>query len=165
MSLDLPDGTSCFIDSTIFYYALVPTPGLSDQCSDLIGRIIAKKLDANCTVQILADVVHKVMMYEAVAKTGRHRSGIIGWLNQHPEVIDHLTDHSVAANQLNALPLILHPVDGPLLVSAAEVSSKHRLLTNDSLILAAMQRHGITHLATNDDDFDRVPGITVWKPR
>jgi len=28
-----------------------------------------------------------------------------------------------------------------------------------------MQRHGISHLATNDDDFDWVPGVTVWKPR
>lgn len=44
-------------------------------------------------------------------------------------------------------------------------SRNHGLLTNDSLIVALLQRHGITHLATNDDDFDRVPGITVWKPR
>ena len=29
MPLDIPDGTSCFIDTNIFYYALVPTAGVS----------------------------------------------------------------------------------------------------------------------------------------
>jgi predicted nucleic acid-binding protein len=50
-------------------------------------------------------------------------------------------------------------------LEAAAICQAHGLLTNDALIVAVMQRHGITHLATNDDDFDRVPGITVWKPR
>ena len=39
------------------------------------------------------------------------------------------------------------------------------LLTNDAMIVALMRRHGVTHLVTNDNDFDRVPGLTVWKPR
>ena len=28
MPLDIPDGTACFVDSNIFYYALTHTPGL-----------------------------------------------------------------------------------------------------------------------------------------
>ena len=62
MPLGVPDGTLCFIDSTIFYYSLVPTPGLSEPCSELLDRIVAKKVRACCTVPVLADVVHKVMM-------------------------------------------------------------------------------------------------------
>ena len=49
--------------------------------------------------------------------------------------------------------------------TAADISSEAGLLTNDALIVAAMRASGIRHLVTNDDDFDRVPGITVWKPR
>jgi predicted nucleic acid-binding protein len=52
-----------------------------------------------------------------------------------------------------------------LLNEAATISLQHGLLTNDAIIVASMQRHGLTNLATNDDDFDRVPGLTVWKPR
>jgi predicted nucleic acid-binding protein len=44
-------------------------------------------------------------------------------------------------------------------------SQAHRLLLGDASIVAQMQQHGIVHLATNDDDFDRVLGVTVWKPR
>ncbi len=40
-----------------------------------------------------------------------------------------------------------------------------RLLVNDSLIVAVMQRERITLLATNDTDFERVPGIDVRMPQ
>jgi predicted nucleic acid-binding protein len=56
-------------------------------------------------------------------------------------------------------------VNFDLLCSVPQLAGSHGLLTNDAIIVALMQRHGLTHLATNDNDFDRVPGITVWKPR
>jgi predicted nucleic acid-binding protein len=67
-------------------------------------------------------------------------------LKRHPETLDQLTEHRVAANRLVQVPLRMLPVDGALLSAASAISSSHRLLTND-------------------DDFDRFPGITVWKPR
>jgi predicted nucleic acid-binding protein len=38
------------------------------------------------------------------------------------------------------------------------------LLSNDALIVAVMQASGLTKLASNDADFDRVPGITRYAP-
>jgi predicted nucleic acid-binding protein len=53
----------------------------------------------------------------------------------------------------------------PDLVSAAtKLCRQYSLLTNDSLILAVMQQHQLTHLASNDTDFDRVPGVTRYAP-
>ncbi len=43
--------------------------------------------------------------------------------------------------------------------------TQHRLLTNDALTTAVMEKPAISHLATNDDNFDAVSGLTVWKPR
>jgi len=31
--------------------------------------------------------------------------------------------------------------------------------------VALMERHQLTHWVTNDDDFDHVSGLTIWKPR
>jgi predicted nucleic acid-binding protein len=45
------------------------------------------------------------------------------------------------------------------------MSAQFGLLTNDALVVALMRRHSLTNLVTNDDDFDTVPGLTVWKPR
>jgi predicted nucleic acid-binding protein len=47
---------------------------------------------------------------------------------------------------------------------AADASSQHDLLSNDALVVILMQRHGLTHLASLDADFDRVPGITRYSP-
>jgi predicted nucleic acid-binding protein len=44
------------------------------------------------------------------------------------------------------------------------MSQQHELLTGDALIVATMQQHGLTHLASADADFDRVPGITRYTP-
>jgi predicted nucleic acid-binding protein len=38
------------------------------------------------------------------------------------------------------------------------------LMTNDSIIVAVMKREKIQFLATNDADFERVPGIAVRTP-
>jgi predicted nucleic acid-binding protein len=37
-------------------------------------------------------------------------------------------------------------------------------MTNDSIIVAVMLREKIQFLATNDSDFERLPGIAVRKP-
>ena len=41
------------------------------------------------------------------------------------------------------------------------VSQQYELLMGDSLIVAVMQAHGLTNLASNDADFDRVSWLTV----
>jgi predicted nucleic acid-binding protein len=52
-----------------------------------------------------------------------------------------------------------------MLPSAVAVVESEKLLLGDANIVVQMRTNDVTHLATNDDDFDRVPGITVWKPR
>ena len=39
-----------------------------------------------------------------------------------------------------------------------------RLMSNDAMHVATMKRHGITNIATNDLDFERVEWIKIWKP-
>lgn len=57
------------------------------------------------------------------------------------------------------------PADMTIFSEAAEVSAQFHLLTNDALIVAMMRRRKLTHLVTNDDDFDDITSIQVWKPR
>jgi predicted nucleic acid-binding protein len=47
---------------------------------------------------------------------------------------------------------------------AVDLSRQFGLLTGDALIVAVMQAHGLSNLASLDTDFDRVPGITRYAP-
>jgi predicted nucleic acid-binding protein len=51
-----------------------------------------------------------------------------------------------------------------LLTTGAVVCRQVGLLTNDGLIVAVMQANGLTNLASNDTDFDRVPGLARYGP-
>ena len=51
-----------------------------------------------------------------------------------------------------------------LLVTGVALSQQLGLLTNDALIVAVMQAHGLSKIASNDTDFDRVPGLTRYAP-
>jgi predicted nucleic acid-binding protein len=60
---------------------------------------------------------------------------------------------------LTILPLTLE-----ILQASAEVRKSEGLLTNDSFVVAFMREQGLTQLATANGDFDRVAGITIYKP-
>lgn len=48
--------------------------------------------------------------------------------------------------------------------TAAGISQQMGLLSNDALIVAIMQANGLTNLAGNDADFDRIPGLIRYAP-
>lgn len=165
MPLDIPDGTRCFVDANIFHYALVPTFDTSPACLSLIDRTIGGLITASASLQVLSDAIHKAMTSEAARRVGRDRAGIVGYLKRHPELITQLVEWPQAIERLSTVPIEVLPADTGLLREATKVAHTFGLLTTDATIVALMKRHGITDLASNDDDFDRVPGITVWKPR
>lgn len=165
MALDLPDGSACFVDSNILYYALVPTGDLTARCISFLNRALAAQISLAASVSVLSDVLHKVMITEVAQVTKRDRAGMIGYLNKHPDAITSLTQYPKVMERLSVIPMTLLPVDPTLLESASSIAVQQGLLTSDSMIVALMRRHQLEHLVTNDDDFDRVPGLSVWKPR
>jgi len=62
------------------------------------------------------------------------------------------------------LNLLLIPVRESVLRSAQPERQAAGLLTNDSLIISCMREYGLSYLATNDSDFERVAGIILFKP-
>jgi predicted nucleic acid-binding protein len=164
MALNLPAGVTFFVDANIFVYHFVELGDLSTACRGGLAGIVDRRIDAASTATCLADAVHRVMAIEAQDRF-KLRAGATAWLQSHPDRIGELSAFREAAKQIQAIPLRLLNPDASILTEAAELSARHGLLTNDATVVALMMRHGLTNLVTNDDDFDRVPGLTVWKPR
>jgi len=49
-------------------------------------------------------------------------------------------------------------------IPAADISRQYGLLTNDAILIVLTRGHGLANLASNDADFDRVPGIKRFAP-
>ncbi len=162
---DIPDGTHCFVDANIFYYHLVNTPPLSNSCSDFLERIERHEVVGLISAVTVAEAIHKVMLAEAVARYGLNRKALAHRLQQRPELIAGLTEHKKVILLVRALHFPIEAITLDLLERVSTLSVQHLLLTNDALIVVVMEKLDITHLATNDDNFDSVAGITVWKPR
>jgi predicted nucleic acid-binding protein len=63
-----------------------------------------------------------------------------------------------------ALNLVFLPGEGKIVFGAQKVRVEAGLLTNDSVIVAAMREYGISNIATSDAMFNRVSGLTVFSP-
>jgi predicted nucleic acid-binding protein len=164
MPLDVPDGAIVFLDANILAYAAVEDPDFTSHCRELLRRIEKRVVAARIAPFAMGDALHKIMLVEARLRlpaevnVGRH-------LQKHPETVQSLALAQEAAEIFAYLPLELVSIDfGKLYRSNGDVEAAW-FADQRCLDRRADAATGITHLATNDDDFDRVPGITVWKPR
>jgi predicted nucleic acid-binding protein len=165
MPLDIPNGERLFVDSNILYYCFVDTSPHSEMCRELLSRVQTGNLIAYTNIRSLQDCIHKTMLAEVSSRSGHSRAGIIGWLKQHPETLADLPRTVEVRGRLMQLALNLISAEIADLANTIVVAQAHQLLLGDATIVVEMQKHRLVHLATNDNDFDRVPGITVWKPR
>lgn len=165
MPLSLPDGSECFVDANILVYHFTSHDSIGASCTEFVKRVAAGEIRASTTALSLADTLHKIMLAEIRARHQLDRTGLVAWVQRHRDRLSELTETLAACEQLERLPLRILPVDVSVLRQAMAVSGTFGLLTGDACAVALMQRYGISHLVSNDDDFDRVAGLTVWKPR
>jgi predicted nucleic acid-binding protein len=165
MASDLLDGDQCFLDANIFYYHFVETPAFSGACTRLLERVATGDVLGYTSTHILSEAIHKVMIAEAADRFGLNRSGLVNWLQNNPARIGELSDFQRVAHELGRMRLLLLHVDANLFGESAGLSKHLGLLTNDAMVVALMRRQGLSILATNDDDFSGIPGLTIWSPR
>jgi predicted nucleic acid-binding protein len=161
----IPANAAVFVDANILVYYFAPDPTFGPECQILMERI-AKYQDfvAYTSTHVLSELAHQLMVLEASRLFGWPLAGITRRLRQHPAEVQRLSAFRQAVDEVPRLGIEVLPVERHISPLAAALSQLHGLLTNDGYILAAMQDEGITHLASGDTDFDRVPGITRYAP-
>jgi predicted nucleic acid-binding protein len=161
----IPANASVFIDANIFIYYFTPDPVLGPECRLLMERLVKfQDFLAFTSTHILSEVAHQLMILEAAQSFGWPLAGITQRLQKHPAEIQKLTRFRQAIDEVPRLGIEVLPVERHLLPLAASLSQLHGLLTNDAITAATMQDQAITHLASHDTDFDRVPGLRRYAP-
>ena len=161
---DLVAGEAVFVDANPLTYHFQPHPVWGPPCTDLLQRIENQELAGFTSTPVLSEVSHRLMTIEASALFGWPFAGIGNRLRTHPAEVQQLTAFRQAIDRILQSNLQVLTVTPVLLATAAALSQQIGLLTNDGLIVAVMQAHGLTRIASSDTDFDRVPGLTRYAP-
>jgi predicted nucleic acid-binding protein len=161
----IPINKALFIDANIFVYYFVPDPILGPPCRQLMERITKyQEFPAYTSTHVLSELSHQLMVLEAAQLLGRAVTGMTQYLRRHPSEVQKLTRFRHAIDEVPRLGIEVLPVERHISPLSASLAQLHGLLTNDAVILANMQDEGISHIASHDTDFDRVPGITRYAP-
>jgi predicted nucleic acid-binding protein len=160
----IPINASVFVDANVLVYYFAPDPVFGPACRSLMRRIYYQEFVAFTSTHVLSEMAHRLMILEAAQVLGWPLASITRWLRQHPAEVGKLTGFRQAIDEVPRLGIEVLPLERHLPPLAAALSQLHGLLTNDALILAAMQDETITHLASHDTDFDRVPGLKRYGP-
>jgi len=113
---------------------------------------------------IIAEVLHRRMMAEALAKGVITAGQLLKKLKADPSLITGLSNYVAEVEDLLLLPFSIVEVIFADIKASHALRQMHGMFVNDSINLACATRFGITDVVTHDSDFARVAGINVWSP-
>jgi predicted nucleic acid-binding protein len=157
-------GDAIFLDANVFVYAFADEPTFGEACIELLERIELGDIQGCISSALLSDVAHRLMALEACESLGWPYAGIGQRLRNHPAEIQKLQRFRIALDEIVSIGVRVLSATGQHVLRAADLSIQHGLLSGDALVVALMAEHGLTGLASNDSDFDRVPNITRFAP-
>jgi predicted nucleic acid-binding protein len=160
----IPAGASVFLDANVFIYDFGPDPILGPPSRSLLERVERSDIKGFISAHVLNDIAHRLMTLEACQIFGWPYTGIGQKLRKHPAEIGQLTRSRQALDDIIAIGIQVLDISMPDVLSAADLSRQLGLLSGDALAIAVMRSNKITELASNDSDFDRVPGVTRYTP-
>ena len=161
---DIPLGASVFLDANTLIYHFTMDPDLGPACTELMERIDSRDIVGLTSTHVLSEIAHRMMTIEASQLFGWPFQGIAYRLRQHAAEVQRLSLFQRSVDEVLASSVQVLTISPSLISTAATVSQQTGLLSNDALIVAIMRANGLNHLASRDDDFDRVPGLTRYTP-
>jgi predicted nucleic acid-binding protein len=163
----LPTGARVFVDTIIFdlHYR-----GRSVTCTAFVNRLARGEVTAYVNMQVLSDLLHKLMLAEACAKgliTKPWASHLKSCLKANRGLAAKLTDYQVQFETTLSLGLKVLRISRRTLIETRAERLAHGLMTGDSLHLGNMNRHPVPlrDIVTYDSDFAHVPDLIMWEPR
>jgi predicted nucleic acid-binding protein len=160
----IPSGAAIFLDANTLIYHFTNDPKYGSACTQLLKRVELRDLLGFTSAHVLADVAHRLMTLEAISRKGWPPAGIAARLRKHHDEIPHLGVYRQAIARIPLLGIQVLAITQSQVEDATLLSQQHELLTGDALIVAVMHQQGLTNLASEDADFDRVPGLTRYAP-
>jgi uncharacterized protein len=157
----IPDGQRVFIDASIFIYHFT---GASPDCQNLLEDCERGRIAGFTSVAALAEVAHRLMTIEAVAKGLVSPGNVVRKLREKPEIVRELHTYQDQTERIPLMGVAVIELDLEILSFAAGIRQRHGLLVNDSILAATAISRRIAAMASADSDFERVEELQLFRP-
>ena len=161
LSALLPSDEKVFVDSNILTYHILNDPAYGKRCKEFIGRAENDDFEGFISPIIVSETLFNFIKANIVKDYGIKPKGVISFLKANPKAISKI-DIRKASDLFRIFSVL--PISESEIDECYKAIKDYALLTNDAFHVATMKQHGITNIATNDPDFERVNWIKVWKP-
>ncbi len=157
----IPKGEIVLIDANIFIYAI---RGVSKQCMKLLNRCAAGEILGVITSHLLAEVMHRLMIAEAIENEWISGSNPAKKLAEKPGRIKILYRYKQAINSILAIGVRFETLEKLDFIVGMRIQQETGLLTNDALLIAVGERLRIHTIASADNNFSKVHKINLYSP-
>lgn len=128
---EIETGSRVFVNSDIFIYHFT---GASNECSDFLERCERGKLQATTTVSVTLEVLHCLMMLEAVRKNLIKPPNVAQKLNDSPRTLKLLNEYFVNTEKIQDMGIAIMPLAFDSVINSHVVR-----LTSGSMIPSSLQ--------------------------
>jgi uncharacterized protein len=117
------------------------------------------------SVIVLNEVVHRLLIAEAVQSAHISAESAVPFLKSHPQYIqDASTVWNLIDDIRNIQNLSVYGISEKAFTHSMDVMRQSGLLSNDALHVACMRENSIDTIVTYDRDFERIPQIKILRP-
>lgn len=158
---DLPSGEKIFIDANIFIYHFT---GVSPQCSQFLERCEQQELLGVTSVNILLEVLHRLMMIEAVVKRLITPGNAIKKLKERPQLVKQLRSYKEQTEAVLEMGIKVLTLGTDSVTASGHYRQTYGLMVNDSVTASLAVAEGIKALASADRYLERLKELAVYSP-
>lgn len=161
----IPAGKRVFIDSNIFLYEVFDHPKFGESAYRILKDVEKGAIKGVTSTLVLDEVPHKMILIEASKKFYISIKDTVSFLKKNPKEIPLLDSSWKNIDRIQEIEnLTVRGISPDVFKSSIIVAKANMLLAHDALHIAVMKYESISDIASNDSDFERIEGITIWKP-
>ena len=160
-----PSNAKVLFDTNIFVYSALDHPEYGESCTQAFQRVESKEIKGYVPTIVLNELLHRLMIAEVIKKElARNTREVLDLLKHDKSIISSLNICWEELDKIFASGFIVLEDMSNIFREAISISREYSLLSSDAYIASFARVYGITNIATNDGDFERVEWLKVWKP-
>lgn len=140
-----------------------------EHCTSFLDKIESGQILAYTSSLVIDEVYYAILISKGaeILQTNRIKA-IQGRLKTDKDLAETCYNEVlIFQNYLDALEeisLVIVDVTSRILRGSIEIAKKHLLLSRDAVHLSTCKEFSIKHIASRDDDFERVNFVSLWRP-